>query len=337
MPYEIPQFPAPLAIPRNADAAEAVRRSNAHEERVKTSKEVQDLKNALIRQIVAAIDKQYLAELHDKFTNDIPHSIPDILTYLFRNFADVDVEDVDKEAESLNQMHWDISEPPMVFITPIEDLQVFATSAGVPRSESQLIAIGVKIIQRTGDFEKGLLEWFDLPAADKTWDRFKEHFLEAHRALKKVRGKTIRNTNFFQANMVEEVNQNISKMKADILESMSVYHNNSHPSYDASTYSTPTMTTQASSVTANDTVSNADLLKLIQNLQAQILSQPMPKQKGKRIVSKYCWTHGACAHAYKDCRNKKPGHKDDANFNNRMDGSDYFCKVAADQGVFVPK
>ena len=154
VPYDIPQFPGPLTVPRNVDAAEAVMRGNAHDERIRAFNEVHDLKNALIRQIVAAVDKQYLAELRDKLTNDIPHSIPDILAYLFKNFADVDVEDVDKEAATLNQMHWDISDPPIVFIALIEELQVPATSAGVPRSESQLIAIGIKIVQHTGDFKK---------------------------------------------------------------------------------------------------------------------------------------------------------------------------------------
>ena len=98
------------------------------------------------------------------------------------------------------------------------------------------------------------------------------------------------------------------------------------------------MTTQASSVTTNDAnVSNADLLRMIQQLQGQIVSQPVQKQKGKRIVTHYCWTHGACAHASKDCQNKNPGHKDGATFEKRMNESDCYRKVAADQSVYVAK
>ena len=89
------------------------------------------------------MDKQYLTELRDDSTNNISNTIPEILAYLFNNFVDVYIEDVDKEAETLNQMPWNISDPPMVFNTPIEDLQKLATSAGVPRCESQLIAIGI--------------------------------------------------------------------------------------------------------------------------------------------------------------------------------------------------
>ena len=42
----------------------------------------------------------------------------------------------------------------------------------------------------------------------------------------------------------------------------------------------------------------------------------------------YCWTHGAGNHASKDCRNKKEGHKDNATFDNRMNGSKSYCKLA---------
>ena len=46
--------------------------------------------------------------------------------------------------------------------------------------------------------------------------------MAAHKALRKVRGKTVRDANYFQANMMEEVHRGMDRMKADILESMSV-------------------------------------------------------------------------------------------------------------------
>ena len=44
-------------------------------------------------------------------------------------------------------------------------------------------------------------------------------------------------------------------------------------------------------------------------------------QKNRVGHSKYCWTHGLCNHISKDCKNKKEGHKDEATFTNRMNGS----------------
>ena len=42
-------------------------------------------------------------------------------------------------------------------------------------------------------------------------------------------------------------------------------------------------------------------------------------------ISQYCWTHGACNHNSKKCRNKKKGHQIDATFENKKGGSELFC------------
>ena len=51
-----------------------------------------------------------------------------------------------------------------------------------------------------------------------------------------------------------------------------------------------------------------------------------PSWHKRNNVSDYCWTHGACAHDGSACKNKKPGHKDEATFANKMGGSIVYCK-----------
>ena len=46
----------------------------------------------------------------------------------------------------------------------------------------------------------------------------------------------------------------------------------------------------------------------------------------RKNTSKYCWSHGACAHSSADCNNKKRGHQDEATLKNKMGGSTRFCK-----------
>ena len=168
------------------------------------------------------------------------------------------------------------------------------------------------------------MEWWEIDEAQKTWRRFKTHFTAAHKALRKVRGKTIRQTSYFQANQVlEQVNHNINQMKADILDSMSTFHQSAATPYDTTSFTTPTtLPTQASFVTTS-TVSNDELLKLIQQLQPQLAKRTTnttnTKKPTKRVVKHYCWTHGAC------------GHQDNATFQNKMGCSVYYCRVAADQ------
>ena len=40
---------------------------------------------------------------------------------------------------------------------------------------------------------------------------------------------------------------------------------------------------------------------------------------------RYCWSCGCCPHWGKDCTSKKAGHKNEATFKNRMNGSDEKC------------
>ena len=331
--YDVPAYPGPFALPRNVDPAEAVRRERAHLDRMSLFKQVQDVKQALIRQIVAAVDENYIDELRDEGTNRITKTIPEILRYLFDNFADIEAEDVRREEAKLSEFVWNVMNPPMEFYRKIEELQKLANAANVTKSASQLIAIAIQIIQRTGDFEQSLKEWHRKPPNEKTWIALKRHFTLAHKDLRKVRGKTIQQTSYFQANqLVKEVNDNITQMKSDILDSMSIIQQDRQ---DNSSVSTPTLPTQTASAVTGSTVSNEDLLLMIQQLQAQLSSQSVqtPPKNFKRKVDHYCWTHGACGHPSNKCRNKKPGHQDNATLDNKMGGSTYYCRIATDQKV----
>ena len=42
-------------------------------------------------------------------------------------------------------------------------------------------------------------------------------------------------------------------------------------------------------------------------------------------ISKYCWSHGACAHGSSECNSKREGHKENATFENKQGGSTSYC------------
>ena len=89
--------------------------------------------------------------------------------------------------------------------------------------------------------------------------------------------------------------------------------------------------TSSVSHSANAT-SNEDLLKMIQQLQNKIdalsTSSETPTKKPfiRNQTHRYCWSHGACGHDGKHCRNRKEGHQENATFDNRMGGSTQYCK-----------
>ena len=337
-PYVPPDHPGPFQLQHNTDPTEAIRLREVHHERIRRFRESLDINRALIRQIVSAISKEYLDELRNDTTNTITASIPDILTYLFDNFSDVTAQDVAKEEAKVTNFYWNLTDPPMTFFNLIEDLQAVATAANVPYTNEQLVAFGIHILQKTGDFELSLAEWFEGNDDDQTWAHFKRHFSAAHRSLKKVRGTQIKSTAFHQANnLAVEVNSNIAELRDELRETMSMFSPppppSKPPSAIATNASSLTQTANAAAVSTND------LLQIVMQLQKQLLDISKPTQttstgqttkKSKGFIrnqtNKYCWTHGACGHEGRYCRNKKEGHQDGATFQDKMGGSEAFCK-----------
>ena len=89
--------------------------------------------------------------------------------------------------------------------------------------------------------------------------------------------------------------------------------------------------TQKANATKSDAV-QLEILKILQQIKGDIRfgdsGGQQKRKKGKRRLdtSKYCWSCGAWNHLGKDCFRKKPGHKDDATFANKMGGSTYYCR-----------
>ena len=95
--YNAPPRPDAFTVPRNINAAEAVWRREARQEKIRKFRESLDINKALIRQIVVAVDGQYIDELRSPTTNTIDKSIPKILKHLIDNFSDVTTHDVLQE------------------------------------------------------------------------------------------------------------------------------------------------------------------------------------------------------------------------------------------------
>ena len=49
------------------------------------------------------------------------------------------------------------------------------------------------------------------------------------------------------------------------------------------------------------------------------------QQQTERDTSRYCWTHGACAHTSNICRKPAQGHRYNATFQNKQNGNSYNC------------
>ena len=301
-------------------------------EQLRLYREAVEVRKALIKQIIAAVEDQFLNELKDEASDDIENSIPEILNYLFENFGDVNSADVQREEAKIKAYHWNVTEPPMGFFTLIKDFQVLAKAAGLPRTDEMLINNGLDIVQKTGDFEVGLMAWFRADVVDRTWVNFKKHFTNVHHDLKKARGETMRQTSFQAHNATQEITDSISDLRTELRTSISALAANTPMPYNHS----PTASMSSLSPSANSATTN-DLLQIILQLQNQILASkqtpnvstnPPKRSFVRNHTDKYCWSHGACGHEGAQCKNKKQGHRDDATFSNKLGGSTFLCDQA---------
>jgi hypothetical protein len=342
--YVRPLHPGALVIPTGTAHHEAVRLREEHSENIRLFRETVDVQNALMKQIINTVENDYLKELYNDITSTITKTIPEVLDFLFTRYGEVDNQRVIREEDKVKNFTWNIVDPPVVLFNLIEDLETIAEAANAPKTVNQLINFGLDIIRATGEFEAALITWFVRPSAEHTWKNFKEHFTKAHNELIKVRGASMRGSAFHQANAtVAALSSEIQNIKNDVVESINSLSLQINDEPFPPTESMPPLEDQQ----ANATMSNQTaLIAAIQELQAQIREMNDKRNinenrgqrrggynnrsgrdanRGRRNTSKYCWTHGACAHFSRDCSSPENGHKNEATFENKMGGSTAYC------------
>ena len=238
---------------------------------------------------------------------------------------------------------WQPSDPIVLLTRPLEQLQKLAIQAGIPYTDGQILEKGLTLIRATRDFEYALTQWEDKPQDQKTWATFKTHFHEAQLQLKKIRGPTMQQAGYHHANaLAQEIRQELqaqleardSKMYA-VLQQIPGLTDTSSSSEDS--YEEPQEA--VNSLTAGSI--QLEILKLLRDIKSDLKTEKEDKQPtrprrnrktpdnqtrpARSLVSKYCWTHGACDHEGKECNRRAPGHKVEATKENKMGGSKAYC------------
>ena len=364
-PYVHPPAPPALTMPNGTPVHTALRLQTQHAEDKKLNRETISVEQALKMQIQDALEPIYLRTLKNTHTQKIHQSIPEILTFLFTRYGEVDHQAQAAKEDEIRTMVFHPADPLVTIFTPLEDLRELGTYARNPYSEAQIVNYGLTILKQTSDFEKYLETWYARPVVDQTWSNFKDHFEEAQRSLKKVRGTTMEKASFQHANvLIGGVKEEISHLKEIITQALEprdndennppVHHNvlptpgvHHVPQYPFppdyfSNFNGSTMNPDMSYCPQANAVSgDSPLYRLIQDLKNEVNelklasnnSNGSSKKNSKRKVTHYCYTHGGGTHGqpilstgtYKACKNPCPEHKSEANMGNKLGGSTKFC------------
>jgi hypothetical protein len=342
-PFIAPNYPPPLVIPANTTQIQALELKEQHEEEKRLYLECRNVEKALLRHIQDALEERYSGPLVDEFTNLLTGDVPSILEYFFYNYGQVRSEEVTQKEQEVMSMSWQPNDPIVLLTRPIEQLQKLATQAGIPYTDSQILEKGLTKIRATRDFEYALTQWENKPQVEKTWTNFKTHFHEAQLQLKQIRGPTMQQSGFHHANalaqeLTSKVEEHLSMRDSQLLSVIQSIPGLVAASSSSDSEDSPPQHT-ANSISIDNV--QLEILKLLKELKTDIkrgngqpkhkpkpgpyLKTPDDATKERWRTNRYCWTHGGCGHTSDKCNSKAEGHKNEANFNNKMGGSKAYC------------
>ena len=105
--------------------------------------------------------------------------------------------------------------------TAIEDSEELGRAARNPFTPEKLVDIALTVIKNTGDYQQGILEWYQQPLANQTYPAFKTHFNRHCRLLKKSRGASMQAAGFHSANEIYEEVKDVKNESLEIKEAQS--------------------------------------------------------------------------------------------------------------------
>jgi hypothetical protein len=339
--------PGILEVPQGTTAHETARLTRNHDEQVRRFREGADVKKALIKQIVAAIEPTYLRTLRNTDTNSITRDIPSILGYLFHRYGKVTPDKLNDKEMELRAFVYNLQDPLVTLFDQVEDLKKLGDAAQMPYSEQQIINFGIQLIRNTHDFQDGLKDWYSKPLLEKTWTNFQTHFEDEYDKLRLVRGTTMQQAGFHQANFIaSQVLEEVNRVQENVLQKLDDFNQNKENIPE-------TPIEEKANMTKKDDKPydvQFEMMKMLQSLQQEMKTlkqsnqqhNPNPNYKGNNFDPNYkpgnrnqqprrrdfyCWSHGCCGHKGKDCKHTKEGHKPEATFANKMGGNTYNCQT----------
>jgi len=344
-----------VAVPLTA--ADIATQKLAHDELKRQFNECQAVEAALRKQIVEAIDGEYLQALRNPVTDTITSSILEIFDFLKQSYGRLSPGQLKQKETIIDNLVFNPEQNVDTVFNKIQEFNDLCSLLGNGKTDMQLVTYAYLIFQKTRIFTDGLKVWNSKPSNLKTFVNFKIHMRKEYSDLQDVGGLTIQNTMPGQANMIQELKdhqvlmsnnlkQEFETNLAHTLQALSLIdENKENMNYQLNEQFIPQNEEQETMMMNMKSKRDPIIDQLMKQMtvmsnQIQALSggnntntgtgqsgsssshiNPKTGQEWKR----YCWSCGCCTHWGKNCPNKKKGHKNDATFKNRMNGSSNNC------------
>ena len=124
----------------------------------------------------------YLKGITDRNVGLANVTIREILEFLFQNYGNITQYNIEENDKKLKEK-WDANSTIEMLIDQIEDAQDFASAAGQPYTNNQLLTKAYNLVYATGLFFDYCKAGNRLPSNQKTMENFKTKFQQAQQEL----------------------------------------------------------------------------------------------------------------------------------------------------------
>ena len=97
--------PGELVLAKNATRVAAEAQRSAHDEHIRVFHEVHHVEQALIQQIVAAVEEQYLVAMKERSTGQFTGHVQQILEYLLVTYGKISPSQLNEFDKEVSEMH----------------------------------------------------------------------------------------------------------------------------------------------------------------------------------------------------------------------------------------
>ena len=353
VPWITPTHPGPFAPPAAGTAAQIEAAREVWRALTQSYAIYQATAQALVAQIVEAVDPIYLEALRNRHTGQYSSDTRHVLQHLFATYAKITPQEVTEKFQATANMYYDISQPVDMIFNAIENLVELAEYANSPMTSQQMIDMAHVPLGKQPIFLNDIRAWTRRPLIERTWDNMKLHFREAQIDLRTATTAADvyhQQPAFHGANaattMADLVNQGLLQIMPHAAEPFSP------PTADVANAAiqspasarAPDLAALQAQLQANETRMQEmmELLRIAGNPSTHAPTRPArdARDGGARTSNNargagrtnrgrgprlYCWSHGHCAHASNTCNTRLPGHQVDATFANMMDGKTTNC------------
>jgi hypothetical protein len=279
---------------------------------------VHNIRKALTKQIINAVDDEFIEDLKDHNTGYANVTPLEMVEHLYADYGQLTAQDISENRNQLKK-DFDNTKTMVAHFHKIKEIRLIAEKTGNTITDADAIAETYLVIDRCGLFSKAVDDWDETEEKDKTWKAFQQHFKKAYRKYTEKQKRVNANKNMQTPHAFLAKEKPTTTCEDDTKINATLMANNKELSKQIS-----------------------HCMREIAKLQKEVneIKNKTTRNHGQRkerneklpdstAWKQYCWSCGLTNnrnHNSMNCPTPKPGHKQWATYERKFGGSEENCE-----------